>query len=87
MSTDKLRLSRRDSRLEVDEVCLSLEEECLDDLDECLSLSEEECFDDELDLWDDDLEEDFSAGTSRMFRTRPVVGSVVDDCPGSWETW
>jgi len=90
MSTDKLLLSRRDSRLELDEECLSLEEECLDDddLDECLSLSEEECFDDELDLCDeDDLEEDFSAGTSRMFKTRPVVGSVVDDCPGSWETW
>jgi len=82
MSTDKLRLSRRDSRLDDDEVCFS-REECLDDdLEEDFSLSEE-CFDEELDL---DLEEDFSDGTSRMFRTRPVVGSVVDDCAGSWET-
>jgi hypothetical protein len=45
-----------------------------------------ECFDeDELDL--DDLEEDFSTGTSRMFRTRPVVGSVVEAVAGSWDTW
>jgi len=83
MSTDKLRLSRRDSRLDDDEVCLSLDEWCLDDLDECLS---EECFVVELDF-DEDLEDDFSEGTSSMFRTRPVVGSVVDSCPGSWETW
>lgn len=81
-STDKLRLSRRDSRLDDDEVCLSLEECLDDDLDEDFSLSEE-CLDDELDL---DLEADFSDGTSRMFRTRPVVGSVVDDSAGSWET-
>jgi len=81
MSTDKLRLSRRDSLLVVDEECFSLEECLDDDLDDDFSLSEE-CFDDELDL---DLE-DFSDGTSRMFRTRPVVGSVVDDCAGSWET-
>jgi hypothetical protein len=45
-----------------------------------------ECFDEEeLDL--DDLEEDFSTGTSRMFRTRPVVGSVVEAVAGSWDTW
>jgi hypothetical protein len=45
-----------------------------------------ECLDeDELDL--DDLEEDFSTGTSRMFRTRPVVGSVVEAVAGSWDTW
>jgi len=77
MSSDKLALSRRDSRLDDDEVCFSFEECLDDDLDEDFSL------DDELDL---DLEEDFSDGTSRMFRTRPVVGSVVDDCAGSWET-
>jgi len=66
-------LSRRDSRLDDDEVFLL--EECLDDdLDEDL--------DDELDL---DLE-DFSSATSRMFKTRPVVGSVVDAYDGSWET-
>jgi hypothetical protein len=41
-----------------------------------LSDDEEECFVDE-DL--DDLCDDFSDGTSRMFKVRPVVGSVVDD--------
>jgi hypothetical protein len=57
-------------------------------LDERFSLSDEECLEEELvfeERWDED--EDFSWGTSRMFKTRPVVGSVVDDCPGSWETW
>jgi len=78
MSTARLRLSRRDSRREER---FSDEE----DLEELLCLSdEEECL--ELDFEDDDLEE-LSWGTSRMFKTRPVVGSVVDDCPGSWETW
>lgn len=74
MST--VRLSRRDSRL--DECLL---EECLEELDDFSLL--DVCLDDELDL-DEDL--DFSLGTSRMFRTRPVVGSVVESCPGSWET-
>jgi len=74
MSTDRL-LSRREARLELDEVCLSRDEECLD----------EECLDDELDL-EEDLW-DFSLGTSRMFRTRPVVGSVVEAYPGSCDTW
>jgi hypothetical protein len=85
MSTLKFKLSRRDSRLELEEECLSLDEEwCLDDEEECLSL-DEECFDEDEDL-EEDLCEDFSCGTSRMFKIRPVVGSVVDDCPGSWET-
>jgi hypothetical protein len=53
----------------------------LDELD-----LEEECFE-ELDLEEDLCEdEDFSCGTSRIFRTRPVVGSTVDDWPGSCET-
>jgi hypothetical protein len=87
MSTVKLKLSRRDSRRELDEECFSFEDEewCLD---ERFSLSDEECLEEELvfeERWDED--EDFSWGTSRMFKTRPVVGSVVDDCPGSWETW
>jgi hypothetical protein len=69
-----------------------LDEECFSRLEWCLedrSFSEEECFvdDDDDDDLDEDLCEDFSDGTSRMFRTRPVVGSVVDDCAGSWETW
>ena len=68
-------LSRRESRLEE---CLSREDECLDRSEECL---------DELVLEDECLLEDFSWGTSRMFRTRPVVGSVVDGCPGSCDTW
>jgi len=84
MSTERLRLSRRDSRRVVEECLESRELWCLVDerLSECLS---EECFEDE-ELFED-LLEDFSCGTSRMFRMRPVVGSVVDDCPGSWETW
>lgn len=88
MSTVRL-LSRRDS---LREECLSRDdededEEYLEDvecLEELFSLSEEWCFE-ELDLDDDLL--DLSWGTSRMFKTRPVVGSVVEDCPGSWETW
>jgi hypothetical protein len=84
MSTVKL-LSRRESLR--DEECLDEDEECLDDEEECFDelFSEEWCRD-ELDDLDDDFEEDFSLGTSRMFRTRPVVGSVVEACPGSWET-
>ena len=72
ISTARLKLSRRDSRLLE---CLSFEDECLDE--ECDDL-DEECFDDD-DLDEDDLLEDFSAGTSRMFKVRPVVGSVVED--------
>jgi hypothetical protein len=72
MSTVRLRLSRREARLELDDECLS-RDECLD---ERFSLSPE-CFD-ELDL-EEDLWLDFSCGTSRMFKMRPVVGSVVDD--------
>jgi len=55
-----------------------------EDKDELFSLDEDfdECLDEE-DL-DEDLDE---GGTSRMFRSRPVVGSVVDDVAGSWETW
>lgn len=74
--------SRRDSLREdeCEEECDDFElEECLDDeLEECLEL-------DELDL--DDRLEVFSTGTSRIFRTRPVVGSVVDGTAGSCETW
>jgi len=70
------RLSRRDSRRLEDDECLSLDDECFDDE---LLLCDEECFEEEL-LFDDDLwEEDLSDGTSRIFKTRPVVGSVVDD--------
>ena len=85
MSRFKL-LSRRDSFRE--DECLDEEEECLDD-EECLDelFSEEWCLDELDDLDDeDDLDEDLPLGTSRMFKTRPVVGSVVDACPGSWET-
>jgi hypothetical protein len=69
-------LSRRESLLDDEVECLSREDEVLDE--ECLDelVFEEEC-----------LLEDFSWGTSRMFRTRPVVGSVVDGCPGSCDTW
>jgi hypothetical protein len=54
-----------------------------------------------LDLWDEDLEEDLdedleddleedlceSVGTSRMFSSRPVVGSTVEVTLGLWATW
>jgi len=46
---------------------------------------EEACLEEWL-LEEEDLE-DFSDGTSRMFKTRPVVGSVVEAWDGSWETW
>jgi len=67
------------SRFELEE-CFSRVEWCLE---ERLSLSDEdeECLLD--DDFEEDLCEDFSDGTSRMFRVRPVVGSVVDDCAGS----
>jgi len=73
-------VSRRDSRRVLEEECFSRLEWCLEDR----SLSEEDLVEDDL---DEDLDEDFSDGTSRMFKTRPVVGSVVDDWAGSWETW
>lgn len=67
----------RDSRREEEE------EECL--LEEDDDLLEEEDLDD---LEDEEDFEDLPAdGTSRMFRTRPVVGSVVEDWAGSCDTW
>jgi hypothetical protein len=66
----------RDSRREEDEV-FELEEE--EDF-----LEEEE---EEEDFLEEELEEDFLEETSRMFRTRPVVGSVVESSAGLWETW
>ena len=47
MSTVRLKLSRRDSRRELDEECFSFEDEewCLD---ERFSLSDEECLEEEL---------------------------------------
>jgi hypothetical protein len=47
-----------------------------------LDFEEEDLDDEDLDLEDLDL----SDGTSRMFRTRPVVGSVVESSPGLWDT-
>jgi hypothetical protein len=77
----KAKLSRRVSRREEEE-CLEEDEECLDEEEDLL---EEECLE-ELELLEERLE-DFSLGTSRMFNTRPVVGSVVEEVAGSWETW
>jgi hypothetical protein len=78
----RAKLSRRDSRRE-EECLLSREdEECLEEDEDLL---DEECLE-ELELLDERLE-DFSLGTSRMFNTRPVVGSVVEETAGSWETW
>jgi hypothetical protein len=76
MSTERLRLSRRDSLLELEEDEYLSREECFDGR---LSFSfSEECLEDECDLEDDDLCDDFSCGTSRMFKILPVVGSVVE---------
>lgn len=68
-------LAARASRREEEEECL-LEEELLleEDLDD---LEEEDDLDDLLEL----------GGTSSTFKTRPVVGSVVEAWPGSCETW
>jgi len=73
MSVEAARASRRE-----DEECLLEEDDLLEeDLDDLSDLLE--------DLEDlSDLEVD---GTSIMFRTRPVVGSVVEAWAGSWETW
>lgn len=77
MSTVRLRLSRRDSLLEVEEDEYLSREECFDGR---LSFSlSEECLEEECDLEEeDDLWDDFSCGTSRMFKILPVVGSVVE---------
>jgi hypothetical protein len=50
------------------------------------------CEEEEEDLCEEDLcedEEDLEepVGTSRMFSSRPVVGSVVDSTLGLWATW
>jgi hypothetical protein len=66
----------RASRREEEEECLLEEEDLLEeDLDDLSDLLED---------LEDLLEVD---GTSRMFKTRPVVGSVVEAWAGSWETW
>lgn len=79
LGTSTLRCESRRDSLREDECKDECEDECDDlELEECLEL-------DELDL--DDRLDDFSTGTSRMFRTRPVVGSVVDEMAGSCETW
>jgi hypothetical protein len=36
---------------------------------------------------DEDLEEDLDLGTSRMFSSRPVVGSTVETSLGLCEMW
>jgi len=77
------------------------EERCesLDDLDdeECLEelLLLEDLWDDEEeeeeDLCEDERRDDLelteSTGTSKMFSSRPVVGSVVEVTLGLWATW
>jgi hypothetical protein len=56
--------------------------------EECLL--EDDLLEEDLDdlLEEEDLEDLLEVdGTSRMFKTRPVVGSVVEAWAGSWETW
>lgn len=68
--------SRREEECLLELECLSLDED--EDLLECFSFEEDEDFEEDL-LEDDDLPD----GTSRMFKTRPVVGSVVESWAGS----
>lgn len=81
-------VAARDSRRVDDEdlELLDLEEE--DDLLELEDLLED-LLEEELELLEEDLdeEEEDLLETSRIFRTRPVVGSVVEDSEGLWETW
>lgn len=56
-----------------------------DDEDEwCLELLLEDL---EEEWWDEDEDEDLDLGTSKMFSSRPVVGSLVEASLGLCETW
>lgn len=62
------------------------EDECLLEEEDLLEEDEEDL--DDLDVDDEDFDDLLGEdGTSRMFKTLPVVGSVVELCAGSWETW
>lgn len=75
-------VAARDSLRELE---LDLElEECLEE--ELEDFEEEEVLEEDLDE-EEDLEDDLEEVTSRMLRTRPVVGSVVESSAGLWETW
>jgi len=60
-----------------------------DDDDDDLEDEEDDLCDDDLEDDLDDLEEDLceSVGTSRMFSSRPVVGSTVEVTLGLWAMW
>lgn len=66
----------------------SLEEEWREEL-LLLEDLEEEDLEDDLDEDLESLEEDLEdpVGTSRMFNSRPVVGSVVKSTLGLWAMW
>jgi len=95
MSTD------RDARLRDDRWCRSPDDDDEWWRDECededeLLLDDDLCDEDDedLDLCEDEDDEEvldeercLSAGTSRMFSSRPVVGSVVDVTLGLCATW
>jgi len=77
----------RDSRRELEELFdddLLEELDLEDDLEEDLLEDEEEDLEEDL---EEEEEEEEELETSRMFRTRPVVGSVVEDSEGLWDTW
>jgi len=68
--------------------CLELELEPDEERELWELLLDDEWREDDDDLLDDLLEErEPSVGTSRMFSSRPVVGSVVDSSLGLCETW
>lgn len=61
-----------------------------DDLEDEEDVLDDEVLDDDLDDdLDEDLEDDLceSVGTSRMFSSRPVVGSTVEVTLGLWAMW
>jgi hypothetical protein len=76
--SEELRLLRDDLWEDLDD------EEDLDDLESLEEWREELLL---LDL-DEDLEDLWeSVGTSRMFSSRPVVGSTTESTPGLWAMW
>lgn len=72
-------VAARDSRREEEEDFE--DEEWEEDFEEDLE-DEEDALEDE----EEDFLEELEV-TSRMFKTRPVVGSVVESSAGLWETW
>lgn len=76
-------VAARDSRREEEEDLLleEWEEDFEEDLEDELEVLED------LEEEEEDFLDELEEVTSRMFRTRPVVGSVVESSAGLCETW